>query len=158
VTQRFEATVDRRGSGHVVRLPFDPKEAFGRVRAPVVVTVNEHSFRTTTMRYGGDAFIGLNRDVREAAGLADGDRAEFELTLDTEPREVEVPKELAAAFEGDPAARSVFEALSYTHRREYARWIGDAKREETRAKRVDQALEMLHAGVRTPDEARRHRD
>jgi len=153
-TRRFEATVERRGSGHAVRLPFDPKEVFGRVRAPVVVTANGHTFRTTTMRYGGADFLGLNREVREAAGLGDGERAAFELALDTEPRGVDVPAELAAALAGDPGAREAFEGLSYSHRREYARWIADAKREETRAKRVARALEMLRAGLRTPDDSR----
>jgi uncharacterized protein YdeI (YjbR/CyaY-like superfamily) len=68
-----------------------------------------------------------------------------------------VPPELAAALEGDPAARDAFDALSYTHRREYARWIADAKRDATRARRVAEALELLRAGVRTPDEPRRDR-
>jgi Bacteriocin-protection, YdeI or OmpD-Associated/Domain of unknown function (DUF1905) len=150
--RRFEATVERRGSGHAVRLPFDLEEAFGRGRAPVVVRVNGHTFRTTTMRYGGTDFIGLNREVRESAGLEDGELAAFEVALDAEPREVEVPAELSAALAGDPGAQAAFEALSYTHRREYARWIAEAKRDETRARRVSRALEMLHAGMRTPDE------
>ena len=155
--RRFDAGVEPRGAGHVVRLPFDPKEAFGRVRARVVVRVNDHSFRTTTMRYGGTDFIGLNREVRYATGLSAGDQAVFELSLDAEPREVEVPAELAAALEGDPPAREAFNALSYTHRREYARWIADAKRDATRTRRVTQALELLREGVRTPDDPRRNR-
>jgi bacteriocin resistance YdeI/OmpD-like protein/uncharacterized protein DUF1905 len=153
-TRRFEATVERSGGGQVVRLPFDPREAYGRVRAPVVVRVNEHSFRTTTMRYGGTDFIGLNREVRDATGLSAGEQAIFELALDTEPREVEVPAELASALAGDAAARGAFDALSYTHRREYARWIAAAKRDVTRERRVAQSLEMLRAAVRTPDEPR----
>jgi len=154
---RFDATVEPRGAGHLVRLPFDPKKTFGRVRAPVVVRVNDHSFRTTTMRYGSTDFIGLNREVRDATGLSAGDRALFELSLDAEPREVEMPAELSAALERDLAARDVFDALSYTHRREYARWIADARRDATRTRRVAQALELLRDGVRTPDEPRRDR-
>jgi hypothetical protein len=151
---QFEGTVEPRNRGFVVQLPFDPKKAFGRVRAPVVVTVNGRSFRTTTMRYGDVDLIGLNRDVRDAAGLSAGDRATFELAADTQPREVEVPEALAAALHDDAAARDAFAALSYTHRREYARWIAAAKREETRQGRVARAVELLRAGVRTPDSAR----
>jgi hypothetical protein len=150
---RFEGEVEQRDRGFVVRLPFDPKEAFGRVRAPVVVRVNGHSFRTTTMRYGNVDLIGLNREVRDAAGLAAGDHATFELVADTQPREVEVPVALATALHDDAAAREAFDTLSYTHRREYARWIDEAKREETRQRRVGRAVELLHAGVRTPDSA-----
>jgi hypothetical protein len=150
---RFEAVVEQRDRGFVVRLPFDPKDAFGRVRAPVVVTVNGHSFRTTTMRYGGVDLIGLNREVRDAAGLGAGDRAAFELAADAQPREVELPEALAAALHDDVVARDAFNTLSYTHRREYARWIAEAKREDTRERRVARAVELLRAGVRTPDSA-----
>jgi Bacteriocin-protection, YdeI or OmpD-Associated/Domain of unknown function (DUF1905) len=148
---RFEAVVEQRDRGFVVRLPFDPNDAFGRVRAPVVVTVNGHSFRTTTMRYGGVDLIGLNREVRDAAGLGAGDRAAFELAADTQPREVELPE--ALALHDDVVARDAFNTLSYTRRREYARWIAEAKREDTRERRVARAVELLRAGVRTPDSA-----
>jgi hypothetical protein len=150
---RFEAVVEQRDRGFVVRLPFDPKDAFGRVRAPVVVTVNGHAFRTTTMRYGDVDLIGLNREVREATGLGAEARAVFEVAVDTQPREVEVPDPFAAALRGDVVARDAFNTLSYTHRREYARWIAEAKREDTRERRVARAVELLRAGVRTPDSA-----
>ena len=152
---RFEAEVERRDRGFVVRLPFDPEEVLGRDRAPVVVTVNGHSFRTTTMRYGDADLIGLNSEVREAAELGADIRAEFAIEADTNPREVVLPEALAAALHDDVAAREAFNALSYTHRREYARWIDGAKREETRERRVARAAELLRSGVRTPDSAPR---
>ena len=151
MSPRFDASVEQRDRGYVVRLPFDPKKAFGKVRAPVVVTVNDHAFRTTTMRYGGEDFVGLNREVREEARLAAGTRASFLVEADTAPREVEVPEALALALAGDVAAREAFNGLSYTHRREYARWIADARRTDTRERRVAQAMTMLRAGVKTPD-------
>jgi uncharacterized protein YdeI (YjbR/CyaY-like superfamily) len=70
--------------------------------------------------------------------------------LDTEPREVDVPPELAAALSRDPVAASAFGALSYTHRREYARWVAEAKRDATRADRAAKSVERLRAGVKTP--------
>jgi uncharacterized protein YdeI (YjbR/CyaY-like superfamily) len=70
---------------------------------------------------------------------------QVELELDGASREVEVPAALAVALEGDANARAAFEALAYTHRKEYAVWVQEAKREETRERRVAQALEMLRA-------------
>lgn len=147
---RFTASLETRGSGHVVALPFDAREAFGVVRAPVRVTISGHEFHTTTMRYGGSDYVGLNRDVREAAGVTAGDELAVEIELDSEERRVDVPAELGSALEADSRARAAFERLSYTHRKEYARWIGEAKREETRARRLAKAVQMLREGVRTP--------
>src|SRR5262245_32154736 len=149
--QRFDAAVEARGAGgHVVALPFDAREAFGLVRAPVRVTVNGHTFRTTTMRYGGVDYIGLNREVRDAAGVAAGSVLDVTMELDDEPRLVDVPRELADALAGAPSARAAFEGLSYTHRKEYARWVAEAKRDETKKRRVERAVEMLGSGVKTP--------
>jgi hypothetical protein len=147
---RFEATLESRGRGHVVALPFDAGKVFGKVRAPIRATIGDHTFRTTTMRYGGVDYIGLNREVREAAGVEPGDDLAVELEPDTEPRVVDVPPELQRALAGDAAARGVFDSLSYTNRNEYARWIAEAKREDTRSRRLEKAVEMLRAGVRTP--------
>jgi uncharacterized protein YdeI (YjbR/CyaY-like superfamily) len=95
---------------------------------------------------GGEFLVGLNREVREAAGVQAGDRVDVEIALDTAPREVDVPEMLATALASDPAAMAAFEALAYTHRKEYARWVDDAKRDETRRRRVTQALQMLREG------------
>ena len=91
---------------------------------------------------------GLNRAVRKEAWVEAGDTVEVELELDNDPREVEVPEPLADALAGDSTARAKFEALAYTHRKEYARWIEEAKRDETRQRRVTQALQMLREGKR----------
>ena len=147
---RFRASVESRGSGRVVALPFDARDAFGRVRAPVRVTVRGHTFRTTAMRYGEIDYIGLNRGVRDAAGVRAGDEVSIDIELDLEKREVDVPPELASALDHDAAAKRAFDGLSYTHRKEYARWIAEAKREDTRVRRLAQAVEMLRTGVRTP--------
>jgi bacteriocin resistance YdeI/OmpD-like protein/uncharacterized protein DUF1905 len=118
----------------------------GAKRFPVVATVNGYTWRTTVTRMRGEFMLGLNREVREGAGAEAGDTVALELELDTAPREVEVPEALAAALAGDPAAKAVFDQLSFTHRKEYARWIEEAKRDETRERRVAQALEMLREG------------
>ncbi|HET7857347.1 MAG TPA: YdeI/OmpD-associated family protein [Gaiellaceae bacterium] len=148
--QRFEAELERRGSGTVVCVPFDPVAEFGRVRAPVRARVNGFEFRTTLMRYGGVDYMGLNREVRDGAGVDVGARLEVEVELDEEPRVVDMPPDLAAALQGESAARDAFEGLSYTHRKEYVQWIEEAKREETRRSRVEKTISMLTSGVKTP--------
>ena len=145
--ERFHAPLERNDSGgHLVALPFDAKEVFGRVRMPVRVTVNGHTFRSTLMRYGGTDYLGLNRAAREGAGVEGGETITVELEADDEPRVVEVPPELADALAGDREAGEAFERLSYTHRREFAEWVAEAKRVGTRSRRAQQALGMLHEG------------
>ena len=148
--QRFEATLEQHGSGTVVVVPFDLKETFGSGRPPVLATVNGYTFRTTLFTMGGRALLGLNREVREAAGVKAGQNVSVELARDDEPRTVEVPADLAAALGRYPAIRETFDGLSYTHRKEYVRWIEDAKREETRSRRVERSVEMLREGIKTP--------
>ena len=144
----------RGGGGSAAPLPFDPKEAFGRARAPVRVTVEtegQHKpFRTTIAIYEGKGWIGFRKAQLAEFGLSTGDQVDLLVELDTEPREVDVPPELAAALSRDPAAASAFDALSYTHRREYARWVAEAKRDATRADRAAKSVERLRAGVKTP--------
>ena len=115
----------------------------GAKRFPVVATVNGYTWRTTVTRMRGEFLLGLNRAVREEAGVEAGDIVEVELELDTIAREVELPEALADALAEDSEARAAFDRLAYTHREEYARWVDEAKRDESRQRRVAQALEML---------------
>lgn len=105
-------------------------ELGGGRRAPVVVTIAGQSERLRVARMGSENMIGLRKEVRASFGVDAGDVVEVTVTLDTAPREVEVPPALAAALAADGEAREVFEALAYTHRKEYAAWVGEAKREE----------------------------
>lgn len=150
--QRFSGTLGEsgRGGGRWVEVPFDPKAAFGRSRAPVKGTVNGTPLRSRLAVYGGRTYLGLRADIRAAAGIDVGDPVEVVLELDEEPREVDLPEALAQALAGDPKARLAYDALAFTHRREYAQWIASAEREETRERRVSKALEMLNAGVKHP--------
>jgi Bacteriocin-protection, YdeI or OmpD-Associated/Domain of unknown function (DUF1905) len=148
---RFTATLGgEEGERPTVVLPFDPKERFGKARAPVRGRVNGTEFRTTVAVYSGIPLIGFNAKLREKAGIAIGDEVTVELELDDEPRTVEVPQPLRRALDEHAEAKAAFERLSYTHRREYAEWIAEAKREETRERRVGKAIEMLETGVRHP--------
>jgi hypothetical protein len=144
----FTATLQPRGPAAAVVLDDAQVRVIGEgaKRFPVRARVNGYEWRTSVARMGGEFLLGLNRAVREAAGVQAGDTVEVALELDEAPREVEVPPALATALETDPAAKAAFEALAFTHRKEYARWIEEAKREDTRARRVAQALEMIRAG------------
>jgi hypothetical protein len=144
---RFKATLGERG----VVVPGDPKAEFGGARAPVAGTVNGAPFRGRLMVYRGVAYLGFRKEIRDAAGgIEQGDEVEIDIERDDAPREVEVPEALADALAGDPAARAVFDGLAFTHRKEYATWIAEAKKEETRERRVRRALEMLHGGMKHP--------
>jgi hypothetical protein len=118
----------------------------GAKRFPVVASINGYQWRTTVTRMKGEFLVGLNREVREGAGVEAGDMVTLALALDKAPREVEVPEPLAHALNAEPAARAAFEALAFSHRKEFARWIAEAKREETRDRRVAQAVEMILGG------------
>jgi hypothetical protein len=118
----------------------------GAKRFPVVASVNGYEWRTTVTRMRGEFLVGLNREVREGAGVEAGDTVTLTLALDSEPRDVEVPEALQRALDADPAARAAFGKLAFTHRKEFVRWIAEAKRDETRDRRVARALEMIRAG------------
>jgi hypothetical protein len=117
----------------------------GAKRFPVLATVNGHRWRTSVFRMRGEFLVGLSREVRAAAGAEAGDRVDVALALDTLPREVELPEALARALADDPQTAAAFERLSFTHRKEYARWVADAKRDETHTRRVAETLERLRA-------------
>jgi hypothetical protein len=151
VSERFEATVESRGGGgHAIAIPLDVPAIFGQVRAPVRGTVAGAPFRSRIMRYGDTYYLGLSRELRDAAGVGAGDTVQAELELDDAPREAELPNELKRALDAAPELRSFYDGLSFTHRREYARWVGEAKREETRLSRAERATEMLRQKVCTP--------
>lgn len=141
----FKGTVKRHGGPGFIELPFDPREVFGKVRAPVKVTVNGYTFRTTIAAMGGPPCIGIRTSHREAAGLEGGERIEVRVALDDEERVVTPPADLVKALKAAPPAWDRWRQLSYTHQREHAEAIEGAKKPETRARRVGKAVEMLRA-------------
>ena len=144
--ERFTAVL---GERHVV-VPLDVRALWGEARPPVRGTVNGVPFRSRLAVYGGETMLGLTNAFRASAGIAEGDEVEVVMERDDAPREVEVPPALQAALDGDAVARAAYEKLSFTHRREYADWIAQAKQEKTRSRRLGRAIEMLRDGVKTP--------
>jgi Bacteriocin-protection, YdeI or OmpD-Associated/Domain of unknown function (DUF1905) len=147
VSTHFDAELERVGKTSArLRVPVDLKEIFGRARPPLKVTVEGHTWRTTPGVYSGVAYIGLNKDVRAAAGVDAGDRVRVAIDLDTEPRTVAVPPDLRTALRADPEANAAFAQLSFTHRREYVEWVEEAKRPETRARRITRTVDGVRQG------------
>ena len=139
----FTATIVRHGPGAYFELPFDPRETFGKVRAPVNVTLNGFTFRTTVMAMGGPPCIGLRASNREAAKVDGGDRVVVRVVLDTEARVVTPPADLVKALKAAPSAWARWQELSFTHQREHAEAVESAKKPDTRARRVAKAVETV---------------
>jgi Bacteriocin-protection, YdeI or OmpD-Associated/Domain of unknown function (DUF1905) len=128
-------------------VPDDVVEALAAGKKPaVVVSMGEHSYRSSIARRGEQFLIPVSAEQRAAAGIAAGDQVDVTLTLDTAPREVVVPDDLAAALASEPTARAFFEGLSYSRQRGVVEPIEGAKAPETRQRRVAKAVELLRDG------------
>jgi hypothetical protein len=146
--QRFHAVVESEqasgGGGHWIVVPFDVEQVYGtRARVPVRVTINGFTFRGSIAPMGGCHLLGLNKEVRTAAKVEAGDKIEVVMERDTEERVVVVPAALAKALKANQAAQAAWDKLSYTHRREHVRAIEEAKKPETRRRRIAGAMAML---------------
>jgi Bacteriocin-protection, YdeI or OmpD-Associated/Domain of unknown function (DUF1905) len=115
----------------------------GGKRPPVHVAVNGHAYRSTGAPRGDRFLVPVSGEHREAAGLTAGDELEVKLTLDTEPRPLEVPPALAAALDADPVARAAFDALSRSRKQQHTLAIEGAKTDETRERRLAKSLAQL---------------
>ena len=142
---RFLATLELGGKTATgIEVPPSVVEELGGGRRPaVLVTLRGHTYRTTVASMGGRFLIPVSADVRAAAGVAAGDELDVGIELDAAPRTVEVPADLAAALAADPAAQSAWSALAYTHQKEWVRSISEAKKPETRQRRVAAAVDKL---------------
>jgi hypothetical protein len=147
---RKEFTVKLFGAGRGevagMNLPFDPKKIWGRSRVPVAGTINGFKFRSTVAPMGRKYFICVNRQMREGANVGVGDTVRVVLEPDTAPREVEVPPDLKKVLACTQAAKAAWDRSSYTHRKEFAKWINEAKKPETRERRLEKTIQMLAAG------------
>ena len=148
---RFEAVLGGElGDLPGIVLPAEVAAAMGgRARIPVAGTINGVPFRGSTMPMGdGRHCVGFRKEIRaQAGGIADGDAVTIEIARDDAPRTVDTPPDLAAALDADAAVRAAFEAMSYTQRKEWVQAVEDAKRPETRARRIAQAVEAARARI-----------
>ena len=140
----FSAEVLSAGQGgHAALVPPDVAAIFPTKRPAVVATVNGTEYRSRLMVYGGKTYLGLRKDLLRKIGAGAGDTVQIELTEDREERIVSQPPELLEALADNPEARKAYDALAYSHRMEYARWIGEGKQPETRANRAARTIRRL---------------
>ena len=125
-----------------ITIPFDVEKVFGAKRVPVKVSINGAENRSTVMRMGGKYMMVVPKKFRDAAGVKAGEMITVEMEKDIEPRIVGVPADLSKALK-KAGLQDVWEKLSYTHQKEYAQAIEEAKREETRERRIEKTIEQL---------------
>lgn len=146
-TYRFSAPIERAGSGAYVTVPFDAEAAFGKKRVPVKATIDGIPHTGSLVRMGSQEHVlGVLKEIRVALGKDEGDVVEIVVEEDVSIRTVDVPADLAVALQAEPEAARFFDGLTYSHKREYVRWIEEAKRDTTRTARVAKAVELLAAG------------
>jgi hypothetical protein len=142
---RFRATIQLEGKTATgIRVPGEVVASLGTgKRPPVRVTIGGHTYRSTVAVYGDVFMLPLSAENRAGAGVAAGDEVDVEIELDTAPREVTVPPDLADALERDPEAGRSFESLSYSNKRRHVLSIEGARTAETRQRRIARVVSEL---------------
>jgi Bacteriocin-protection, YdeI or OmpD-Associated/Domain of unknown function (DUF1905) len=144
---RFKVKLERYQDTQVlhVYLPFDVFEAFGtRSRMAVKGEIKGFPFRSSIFPMGGGKFyMVVNREMREGAKVKAGETVEFVMEKDGEPRAIATPPDLLKALSARKSAKAAWDKLSYTHRKEFINEIEEAKKPETRARRIAKAVEMI---------------
>jgi hypothetical protein len=144
---RFTAALELHGkSATGLAVPPEVVESLGSRRPAVVVTLGSHTYRSTIASMGGRYLLPVSAENRAAAGLTAGDEVEVDVALDTAPREVELPADLAAALDAGTGLRTRFDALAPSRRKEHVRSVESAKADATRARRVAAVVAGLGAG------------
>ena len=135
------------GGGAFVEVPFDVEKAFGSKKPKVKALIEGVPYRGTLVRMGSENHILIIlKGIREQIGKTFGDEIQVSVESDAEPRVVEAPSDFAKALKQEKSALAYFKSLSYSHQREYVKHIMEAKREETRTKRIDRTIEILKQG------------
>jgi hypothetical protein len=145
---RFRATIQLAGKTATgIEVPEEVVAGLGSSRRPAVrVTIRDHTYRSTIARMGGRYMLPVSAEHRSSAGVAAGDEVEVEIKLDTEPREVTVPPDLADALSRDPDAEQFFDGLSYSQKQWHVLAVEAAKTTQTRQRRIAKALSTLREG------------
>jgi len=134
----------RKDASAAFTLPFDTREAWGKAKVPVKVTINGYTCRSTVGNRGGIQYIVVNAEARRSAGVKAGDFVTIGLEPDSEKREIEIPLPLQKALGAKLSQK--FDSLSFTHKKEFIVWYSAAKKEDTRTLRVEKMKQMLSAG------------
>ena len=145
---RFRATLEQSGKTATgVEVPSTVVDGLGAGKRPAVwVTINGHSYRSSIASMGGRYMLGVSAENREKARVAGGDVIDVDVQVDTAPRTVELPKDLAAALKNEPTAKATFDSLSYSNQIWHVSSIEGAKTEETRQRRIARSVAALREG------------
>lgn len=144
---RYRTTIVQIGNNTGIEVPPDVIEALGGgKRAPVMVTLKGYTYRNTIGAMGGRSLISLSAEHRTNAGVVGGEELEVEVVLDTAPRVVEVPADLAAALDAEPAARATFDKVSNSNKGWHVSQVTGAKTDETRQRRIAKSVATLKEG------------
>jgi hypothetical protein len=145
---RFHTTIlqgDKTATG--IRIPEEIMAGLGSGKKPPVrITINGHGYRSSVASVDGRPIVGISAENRAGAGVAGGDEVDVDLELDTAPREVTVPADLAKALDAEPAARRTFDGLSYSNKSWHTLQVEGAKSDETRQRRIARSVEALREG------------
>lgn len=149
--KQFKAIIERSRAGMdaaFVKIPFDVKAVFGKTRVKVKVLFDEAEYRGSIaiMDKNTGAILGLTKEIRRQIGKSFGDEVHVEVIEDTEPRVVIVPDDFQKALNSNNDAKNIFDNFAYTHRKEYVNWINEAKKTETRQRRIEKSIKMITSG------------
>jgi hypothetical protein len=141
---KFSTTMSQIGNNTGIEVPADVLASLDAgKRPPVVVTVNGYEYRSTIAPMGGKYLLPFSAERRKESGIQGGDAIDVDLTLDTTPRTVEIPDDLQSALDASPTAVAAWDKLSYTAKKEHVRSVVDAKKDETRARRIAAVVDKL---------------
>lgn len=146
--QNFKAKIENAGGGGAyVTIPFDVEKIFGKKRVKIKATIEGEPYRGMLVRMGTPYHVLIVlKEIRQKIGKDFGDEISIELEEDLEERQVEIPAYIKHALEANPIAQGYYDRLSYTHKKEYIRWVTEAKREQTRQERLLKMIDMLKQG------------
>jgi hypothetical protein len=144
--QEFEVTLlkppDIDGAYFIV--PFNVPEVYGtKAQVKVRGTIDGYPYRGSIANMGEGHCMGVKKEIRQAIGKSAGDTVKVVMEIDTEPRIVAVPEDFQQAMDNNPTVKEIFDKFSYTHKKEYVEWIEGAKRQETRERRINKAVEQI---------------
>jgi hypothetical protein len=137
-------------SGYI-EFPYDVKKEFNKNRVKVIARLDGFLYRGSLVKMGGDChWLGITQETRKAIGKNPGDMVHIIIEEDIEERVVDIPEDFRKLMKKEPGLLDYFNSLSFTHRKEYVRWIVEAKKEETSNNRLGKAIEMLKEKKKTP--------
>lgn len=146
--QEFLAEIKQHGdiNGAYIEPPFDVEEIYGAKRVKVIASFDGIEYRGSIVRMGSCYMLGLTKEIRKKIGKDFGDTVRVTIEKDEEDRNIEIPSDMEEAMNENLDAKAVFTKLSYTGKKDYIKWITDAKKAETRMSRINKAIDLLAEG------------